>query len=239
MGINSEVLQITESSGSYPSASDGADVRSGYKRTELGIIPEDWRLLPVRRMGDVLTGKALAVNAPGRQRPYLRTKNVFDGRIAVGDILTMPMTDAQFQQFKIIPGDVLLNEGQSLELVGRCAMYRGEYPEPCAMQNQLLRFRARAGVSAEFCSHLFRYCQQTGVFTRIALQTTSIAHLGGTRFELLVTNRLGQRKSKNNAPSAKLCRMWISSSKRWTGSSQKSVQSNWPPCSSCSLARHA
>jgi type I restriction enzyme S subunit len=137
-------------------------------------------------MGEVLIGKALAVNAPGQQRSYLRTKNVFDGRIDVEDVLTMPMTDAQFQQFRIIPGDVLLNEGQSLELVGRCAMYQGEYPEPCAIQNQLLRFRARAGVSAEFSSHLFRYCQQTGVFARIALQTTSIAHLGGTRFERLL-----------------------------------------------------
>jgi type I restriction enzyme S subunit len=82
-------------------------------------------------------------------------------------------------------GDVLLNEGQSLELVGRCAIYQDEYPEPCAIQNQLLRFRAHEGVSAVFASYLFRYCQQTGVFARIALQTTSIAHLGGSRFEKL------------------------------------------------------
>jgi type I restriction enzyme S subunit len=136
-------------------------------------------------MGEVITGKALAVNAPGAQRPYLRTKNVFDGRIDVNDVLTMPMTDAEFDRFRIVPGDVLLNEGQSLELVGRCAIYRGEYQQPCAIQNQLLRFRARAGVSAEFATHLFRYSQARGVFARIALQTTSIAHLGRTRFERL------------------------------------------------------
>jgi type I restriction enzyme S subunit len=137
-------------------------------------------------MGEVITGKALAVHGAGRQRPYLRTKNVFDGRINLEDVLTMPMTDAQFDQFMLKPGDVLLNEGQSLELVGRCAMYRGEYPDPCAIQNQLLRFRARSGVSGEFASHLFRYCQQTGIFARIALQTTSIAHLGAKRFERLL-----------------------------------------------------
>src|SRR5262249_13053287 len=79
-----------------------------------------------------------------------------------------------------------LNEGQSLELVGRCAMYQDEFPEPCAIQNQLLRFRARRAVSGVFASYLFRYCQQTGVFARIALQTTSIAHLGGSRFERLI-----------------------------------------------------
>jgi type I restriction enzyme S subunit len=162
-----------------------AQVRLGYKLTEVGVIPEQWEVCPVRQKGEVITGKALAVNAPGAKRPYLRTKNVFDGRIDIDDVLTMPMTDEQFAQFQIKKGDVLLNEGQSLELVGRCAIYQDEYPEPCAIQNALLRFRARAGVSAKFASYLFRYCQQTGVFARIALQTTSVAHLGGSRFERL------------------------------------------------------
>jgi type I restriction enzyme S subunit len=145
-------------------------------------------------MGEVVTGKALAVNAPGKQRPYLRTKNVFDGRIDIEDVLTMPMTDEQFAQFRVRRDDVLLNEGQSLELVGRCSIYSDEYPDPCAMQNQLLRFRAREGVSSVFASYLFRRCQETGVFARIALQTTSIAHLGGSRFERL---RLAWPKSEN------------------------------------------
>lgn len=162
------------------------DVRPGYKQTEVGVIPEDWQLSPVGLMGEVVTGKALAVHAPGQQRPYLRTKNVFDGRIDIDNVLTMPMTDSQFKQFMVNDGDVLLNEGQSLDLVGRCALYKGEYPEPCAIQNQLLRFRARPGVSGVYASHLFRYCQQTGVFSRVALQTTSIAHLGGKRFEQLL-----------------------------------------------------
>jgi len=70
-------------------------------------------------------------------------------------------------------------------LVGRCSIYRDEYSEACAIQNQLLRFRVRHGVCADFAAHLFRHCQQTGVFARIALQTTSIAHLGGSRFERL------------------------------------------------------
>ncbi len=157
-------------------------MKLGYKQTEVGVVPDEWEVCSVRKKGEVLTGKALAVNAPGVQRPYLRTKNVFDGRIDIGDVLTMPMTDEQFTQFRIRNGDVLLNEGQSLELVGRCAIYQDEYPEPCAIQNALLRFRAHAGVSAKFASYVFRHCQKTGVFARIALQTTSVAHLGGSRF---------------------------------------------------------
>ena len=53
------------------------------------------------------------------------------------------------------------------------------------MQNQLLRFRAKSGVSAEFAEHLFRHCQHTGVFAAIATQTTSVAHLGAVRFAKL------------------------------------------------------
>ena len=96
------------------------EVKPGYKLTEVGVIPEEWEISPVRQKGEVITGKALAVNAPGRQRPYLRTKNVFDGRIDIDDVLTMPMTDEQFAQFQIRNGDVLLNEGQSIELVLNC-----------------------------------------------------------------------------------------------------------------------
>jgi len=66
------------------------------------------------------------------------------------------------------------------------ARYQDEYPEPCAIQNQLIRFRAKAGVSGAFASYVFRYCQQSGVFARVALQTTSIAHLGGSRFQRLL-----------------------------------------------------
>lgn len=161
------------------------ELKPGYKQTDVGVIPEEWEVCPVERKGQVTAGKALAVNAAGEQRPYLRTKNVFDGRIDIEDVLTMPMTEEQFAQFQLRHGDVLLNEGQSLELVGRCSIYKDEYSAPCAIQNALLRFRPRVGTSASFASHLFRNCQKTGIFAKIALQTTSVAHLGSSRFASL------------------------------------------------------
>ena len=82
------------------------DVKLGYKQTEVGVIPEEWEVCPVGRKGEVVTGKALAANGPGKQRPYLRTKNVFDGRIDIEDVLTMPMTDDQFARFRLRHGDV-------------------------------------------------------------------------------------------------------------------------------------
>ncbi len=74
-------------------------MKTGYKQTEVGVIPEEWEVCPVRQKGEVFTGKALAVNAPGAQRPYPRMMNVFDGRIDIDDALTMPMTEEELSQF--------------------------------------------------------------------------------------------------------------------------------------------
>lgn len=95
------------------------------------------------------------------------------------------MTAEEFGRFRVVRGDVLLNEGQSVELVGRCSLYRDELSSPCAMQNQLLRFRARTYTSPTFAEQLFRHCQHTGVFAAISTQTTSVAHLGSERLKSL------------------------------------------------------
>lgn len=145
----------------------------------------EWEMKRVDEQGSVLAGKALAVDAPGPQRPYLRTKNVLDGAIDLSDVLTMPMTDAEFTRFEILDGDVLLNEGQSLELVGRASIYRSEFGQRCAMQNALLRFRAFPSTSAEFAAQYFRQCQKDGTFANVATKTTSVAHLGSSRFSAL------------------------------------------------------
>lgn len=116
-------------------------------------------------------------------RPYLRVANVFDGRIDTTDVKEMNFTPREFETFKLIPGDILLNEGQSRELVGRSAIYRDEVPGAC-FQNTLVRFRPNPEVATpEFAQLQFRHFLQTGVFQRIATWTTSIAHLGLGRFK--------------------------------------------------------
>ncbi|MBN8610108.1 MAG: restriction endonuclease subunit S [Deltaproteobacteria bacterium] len=151
-------------------------------QTRLPGFSGKWEERRVCDMGEVLAGKALDVHGAGRHRPYLRTKNVLDGRIDIDDVLEMPMTDAEFERFRVKHGDVLLNEGQSVELVGRCSLYRDELPVPCAMQNQLLRFRAKPTTASSFAEQVFRCCQHDGTFASIATQTTSVAHLGSVRF---------------------------------------------------------
>jgi type I restriction enzyme S subunit len=114
----------------------------------------------------------------------LRVANVFDGFIDTEDVLEMPFLPAEKARFHLEVGDILLNEGQSLELVGRSAIYRGQ-PEDCCFQNTLVRFRSGADTRPEFAQYVFQHYLRCGVFASIALQTTSIAHLGSGRLASL------------------------------------------------------
>jgi type I restriction enzyme S subunit len=118
-------------------------------------------------------------------RPYLRVANVFEARIDTTDVNSMPFTDAEFGRYKLEKGDILLNEGQSTELVGRPAMYRG-VPENCCFQNTLVRFKAFENTDSNYALQRFLLCLHDGTFQKISKKTTSIAHLGVSRFAELV-----------------------------------------------------
>ncbi|MFE4205877.1 restriction endonuclease subunit S [Streptomyces goshikiensis] len=146
-----------------------------------GKATEGWEVRPVNRVGEVQIGRQLSPSQlNGRHmRPYLRVANVHDGYVDYSDVLEMNFTPAEFATFSIERGDVLLNEGQSLELVGRSALYDG--PPGMCFQNTLIRFRPRH-VLPTVARAIFKRWLDTGEFMKIALQTTSIAHLGSERF---------------------------------------------------------
>ena len=152
-----------------------------FKRTETGEIPDDWRVVRIAQIGAVEAGRQRSPRAQGKLRPYLRVANVYDGRIDTTSLFSMPFRESEFLRYKLVSGDLLLNEGQSRELVGRCAQYSGD-PHDCCFQNTLIRFRAGKYIHPRFAFWVFRYYFYSGVFSGIARQTTSVAHLGVQRF---------------------------------------------------------
>lgn len=145
-------------------------------------VPAGWIKAPVEFFGDVCAGRQRAPSfTQGFLRPYLRVANVFDGYINTSDVNKMYFTDKEFERFKLEIGDILLNEGQSIELVGRPAMYLGE-PVNCCFQNTLVRFKHNSLSDPFYAIQRFRMCLYDGTFQAISKKTTSIAHLGVSRF---------------------------------------------------------
>ncbi|MFD4830287.1 restriction endonuclease subunit S [Streptomyces uncialis] len=145
---------------------------------------EDIRWVPVGEAGEVRMGKQLSPSSrqdQGSHAPYLRVANVLDGWIDYSDVKSMAFSSTEREKYGLLPGDILLNEGQSLELVGRSAIYYGA-ANKIFFQNTLIRFRAGPDVLQEYAREVFKKWQQDGTFAAIAKKTTSIAHLGGERF---------------------------------------------------------
>jgi type I restriction enzyme S subunit len=145
--------------------------------------PKHWVTAKVADVGEIQLGRQRSPehHQGPHMRPYLRVANVYEDRINTRDVHRMNFTPTEFATYALRPGDILLNEGQSLELVGRAAMYRGEVPGAC-FQNTLIRFRCKPGIHPSFALLQFRWFLHTQRFQKISKWTTSIAHLGVTRF---------------------------------------------------------
>ena len=115
-------------------------------------------------------------------KPYLRVANVFEDRIDTSSIMEMHFEEADFERYRLRDGDILLNEGQSPELLGRPAIYRGE-PPMVAFTNSLIRFVPGPGVIPEWALLVFRRHMHARRFMRESRITTNIAHLALGRFQ--------------------------------------------------------
>lgn len=145
-------------------------------------LPYSWSYCRVSDVGEVKLGRQRSPKDHNgtNMTPYLRVANVLEGKIDTSDVKEMNFTDSERGVFSLFPGDVLLNEGQSRELVGRPAVYRGEVPGAC-FQNTLLRFRAYNGVIPDYANMVFLAYLHNGRFQNAATQTTNIAHLSAGR----------------------------------------------------------
>jgi type I restriction enzyme S subunit len=146
--------------------------------------PPTWRRTEVGRAGHVELGRQRHPDwhTGSNMRPYLRVANVFEDRLDLSDVMEMHWPAGTFERFRLHPGDVLLNEGQSPHLLGRPAIYRGT-PHDVAFTNSLLRFQAGEGVLPEFALLVFRRHMHAGRFTRESRITTNIAHLSAGRLK--------------------------------------------------------
>ena len=152
-----------------------------------GLLEESAPMVAISDMGSVLMGRQRSPqHADGDHMvPYLRVANVGDNQLRLDDIKTMNFTPAEQQRYSVVRGDILVSEGQSRELVGQSALI-GDLPERMCFQNTLIRFRPGPDkVCPQYAQALFRACLRNGTFADIAVQTTSIAHLGVQRFAAL------------------------------------------------------
>ena len=173
----------------------GRQIESGLRRLPLirravlgrvmpDLLPAGWKVLTVEEAGTVDLGRQRSpkYHTGPNMKPYLRVANVHEDRIDLSDVKEMDFPPEQLARHELRPGDILLNEGQSPEFVGRPAMYRGELPGVC-FTNSLIRFRPFDFVDGEYALLVFLRHLRFGCSQREAQITTNIAHMAAGRFK--------------------------------------------------------
>lgn len=129
--------------------------------TELTSMPQAWPAVRVDSVFAIQQGKQFSKkNRIGdNQRPFLRTRNIFWGRLDLDDLDRMYFTDKEEERFSLRKGDLLLCEGGD---VGRTAIWHDEIPH-CYYQNHLHRLRAVNGeIDPEFGLYWFWHAFKLG-----------------------------------------------------------------------------
>lgn len=102
-------------------------LKSGYKQTDVGVIPVDWS---VPSLGGLVRSVEYGSSAKSEVTgaiPVLRMGNLQGGKIDWRDLV---YTDnaAEISRYLLRPGDVLFNRTNTIDLVGKTSIYEGEQP---------------------------------------------------------------------------------------------------------------
>jgi len=93
------------------------------KETEIGPVPEHWEVV---RLGEVLKRTQYGISRRGEREgrfPILRMNNLVDGKIDTSSLQYVDLNAQEFVKFQLRKGDVLFNRTNSIDLVGKTALF--------------------------------------------------------------------------------------------------------------------
>ena len=153
----------------------------GYKSTEVGMIPQDWRVSTIGAEFRIQLGKMLdAAKNTGVSKPYIGNRSVQWGRIDLDGISTVLMSMSDLQRFRLRRGDLLVCEGGE---IGRAAIWDDLIPE-CYYQKAIHRLRPIETYNVYLMMCLLQLWTSNGYLSNYVTQT-SIAHLPKDKLEIV------------------------------------------------------
>ena len=144
-------------------------------------LPDGWHWRRLKFLARVQTGMAKGKDHGGAatvEVPYLRVANVQDGYLALDDVATMPVPEADLPRYRLQPGDVLMNEGGDFDKLGRGHVWHGQI-DPCIHQNHVFAVRPY-GVSPEWLNAYTGSSPAQFYFMGRAKQSTNLASISSS-----------------------------------------------------------
>jgi type I restriction enzyme, S subunit len=153
------------------------ELRAGFKQTDVGLIPEDWEVKPLR---DVLSKGRLGGNYPNEliasNFPLMKMGNLGRGGFDISKVEYVCSGVTPDEQHRLAYGDVIFNTRNTLDLVGKVGIWRDELPVAYYNSN-LMRFEFDSQVicSAEYANYALNTSDSISRLRALATGTTSVA----------------------------------------------------------------
>ena len=144
------------------------------------LNPMNWKEEKLEEIADIVSGitKGRKVQSTDLYEvPYMAVSNVKDGYIDWTTVKTILATQAEIDQYRLLPNDVLMTEGGDPDKLGRGAIIH-EPPSDCIHQNHIFRVRLdQSRITPEFMGQYLQHQKAKRYFLGCAKQTTGIASI--------------------------------------------------------------
>jgi len=198
-----------------------------YKESALGLIPREWGVGSLGDLSEIVSGVTLGGKSGSSAWPlvpYLRVANVQDGYLDLTDIKLIRVSPADIEKYRLLPGDVLMNEGGDFDKLGRGALWQAQI-DICLHQNHVFRVRTTPGLlSPHFLAAFSSSAAGKRYFIRSSKQSTNLASINSTQLkafqvplpssdeQMLIVKELQAMASRIEAEKAQLDKMIIQKS---------------------------
>ena len=154
------------------------------KKTEIGIMPKSWRVATVEEIIDLCQyGTSERCTEQGLL-PVLRINNLLGGRIDVSDLKFNDFENEDFAKYKMCHGDLLFNRTNSIDLVGKTAIFDLEFE--CAFSSYLIRLRVNDDNDPFYVNYYLNWDTTQKRVKGLAGRAVGQANISGTRIKSFV-----------------------------------------------------
>ena len=150
------------------------------KKTEIGLMPESWDVLPLDKLlSQTQYGLSVRGEVSG-DYGILRMTNQIEGKISTEKMQFVNISKRDFENYRLKHGDILFNRTNSMELVGRTAIFdiEGDF----VFASYLIRVKTDAErYNPFFLNHYLNWDETQRRLKSIALRAVSQSNISATR----------------------------------------------------------
>lgn len=149
------------------------------KETEIGAVPEHWRVAPVGSVSTRLQYGLSERGAPVGDYPILRMNNLMDGHVAPANLQYVNINQEVFDRFRLSRGDVLFNRTNSHELVGKVGLF--DLPGEYVFASYLVRVAVATPTMPEYVAYILNEGRTQARLKRLAARAVSQSNISASK----------------------------------------------------------